>query len=184
MVFKASPFLPMYNERADTSIRTENFHLKQPIEPLRFLARLSKSAGGGGGISFVNHQTLRETTGLLIRSKDFHVCGDKQAYALLKSMGMDGLREWPGPLTLHLNNWERASLVEHWIPLLYSPPLNDIKTRYISIMIGSKGWNLGQSPNIEKTPICQLVSLGSNRLNYNWVNFQPPLFSNEEDRQV
>ncbi|KAK7540855.1 uncharacterized protein J3D65DRAFT_258734 [Phyllosticta citribraziliensis] len=184
MVFQASLVLPFSTTiNNDPSIRTENFPLKRPIEPLRFLARLSKSAPGGGGISFANHQTLQETTGLLIRSKRFHVCGDKQAYALLKSMGEDGFREWPGPLALHLNNWEMADLADHWIPFFYSPPRN-YSRRTINIVIGSKGWKLGQSSNVEKTPIGQLISLKSRELKYCKVNFDPPLFSDEGDRQV
>ncbi|KAK7523107.1 uncharacterized protein IWZ02DRAFT_433059 [Phyllosticta citriasiana] len=53
VTFQMSPSPPSYLDPGeDTTIRTKKFHLKRPVEPLCFLARLSKSVTGGGAISF------------------------------------------------------------------------------------------------------------------------------------
>ncbi|KAK8187866.1 uncharacterized protein BKA78DRAFT_297505 [Phyllosticta capitalensis] len=96
----------------------ENFRYKRTINPIRFLARLNKTASGGSALPFVNRQSLNETLPMLLSSKRFSLSGDKQALAFLRSLGPLGRASYAGPLRFELNEWEKATMDKHWASLL------------------------------------------------------------------
>ncbi|KAK7540854.1 uncharacterized protein J3D65DRAFT_665601 [Phyllosticta citribraziliensis] len=103
-IFQMSPNPPYtpWSSPESSEVRTEHFNCREPLEPIRFLAR---TADIDYGISFVNRQALAETTPFLIRSKQYYVSGFNQVRALFSSMGPEILSTWTGPLTLHLKGW-------------------------------------------------------------------------------
>ncbi|KAK8228929.1 hypothetical protein HDK90DRAFT_492617 [Phyllosticta capitalensis] len=179
IIFGLETFPSVFTDLEGNLEHTENFRYKRPIHPIRFLARLNKTAPSAGcGIAFINQQSLQETTLVLLRSKRFHVSGDKQAISLLESMSSYGRSMWIHPLVLNLNNWEtNAERAGQWMRIIYRSMHH--RFRGLFIKIGDNGWKIDKYADIMSTPLARLLT-ARDKLGYRRVEFVPKLGGKEE----
>ncbi|KAK8242869.1 hypothetical protein IWZ00DRAFT_575826 [Phyllosticta capitalensis] len=153
----------------------ENFRYKRTVSPIRFLARLNKTASGGSALPFVNRQSLNETLPMLLSSKRFSLSGDKQALAFFKSLGPLGRASYAGPLRFEFREWEKATLDKHWASLLAECH----NLRQIAFKDDTDRYGNG---NYDK-PIFQILKVGYSEFpKLETVTFEPSIRERSQDR--